>query len=230
MELDTKEKHFDAFFRLVGTTEDDDALVEAGESVGDVAQLCITHGCRAAQRWMLRCGYGGWRKRSSALSFTGADATDGGKHADAPSDFLMAYGNQRQSRSALVEAGGNRWGREIEAEQDHLEGDFYYFRGDELWLARKAAPPTTLYLDYHYLHPAWDGSLEDANIDFPMDARILIVAEGAYWGMLEHWLPGDYETKIDAARKAAREHAREVAKRTRQPRTILRPRRVASRW
>jgi hypothetical protein len=232
VELDTVQKITDAFYRLVGTVEADTALVRRNEAVGEVAELCLTHGCRNAQRWMLRCGYGGWRKRSAALSFSGADATDGGRFTELPTDFLLAYGNQHPSRSALVEASGARWGRETEPEQDHLEGNLYYIRGDELWLARKASVPTTLYLDYHYRHPAWDDDLADEDIVFPIEARPLIPAEAAYYGMSDNWLPGDraLETKIAGRRAQARDDARHVAKRTRQPRTILRPRRLASRW
>ncbi|MGE0451078.1 MAG: hypothetical protein AB7Q29_16010 [Vicinamibacterales bacterium] len=232
MEFDTVAKVTSALLRLVGTEEDDEALVINDEESGEVVQLLLTRGCRIAQRWMLECGYGGWRQRSSALSFTGADATDGGRHVDLPVDYMKGHGSQSRGRSALVQANGDRWGREIEEDQDHLTGDLYYVRGEELWLARQAHPPTTLYLDYHYKHPAWDDSLEDADIDFPLEARGLIAAEGAYLGMVENWLPGanDYMARIDLARKNERENARRVARRTKQPQTILRPRRTMSRY
>lgn len=232
MELDTVAKITDTFYRLVGTEDGDTALTEHGEAADEVAQLCLTHGCRQGQRWMLKCGYGGWRQRSSALTFSGADATDGGKYVALPSDFLQAYGNQHLQRSALVEANGDRWGREIEADEDHMTGDLYYIRGDQLWLARQAAPPTTLYLDYHYKHPAWDDDLDDGEIDFPLEARILIPAEAAAYGMTQNWLPGDreYERKIATARLEAREAARLISRRTKQPRTMLKPKRFMSRY
>lgn len=232
MELDTVDKVTRALLRLVGTEEDDDALVVNGEDATEVVQLLLTRGCRVAQRYMLDCGYGGWRQRSAALSFSGDDDTDGGTYTDLPTNFLKAHGSQARGRSALVTANGDRWGREIEQDQDHLTGDAYYIRGDELWLARYAQPPSPLYLDYHYKHPAWDDDLDDNEIDFPLEARGLITVEGAWLGMVENWLPGgsDYMQRIDLARKNERENARKIAKRTKQPQTILRPRRHASRW
>jgi hypothetical protein len=232
VELDTVAKITAGFYRLLGTTEDDEGLVDQGEAVGDIADLYLTRGCRAAQRWMLKCGYGGWRKRSSALTFSGTDAADGGRYVALPSDFLRAFGSQRPGRSALVEANGRRWGREIEPDQDHVEGNGYYIRGDELWLARRAVVPTTLYLDYHYTHPPWDDDLADGDIDFPLEARPLIHTEAAFVAMEDDWLVGfpEMERKIVNARQMAREEARGVARRTKQPRTMFKPVRFANHW
>lgn len=168
----------------------------------------------------------------SSKNFSGADDTDGGRFVSLPSDFLQAYGSQRHNRSAIVEADGDRWGREIEADEDDRRGDLYYIRGEELWVARNARLPDTVYLDYHYRHPVWDDTLTDGNIDFPLEARPLIPAEAAYYGMTENWLPGarDYHERISGARSTARERARHVARRTKAPRTVFKPQRVANRW
>lgn len=230
MELDTVNKLRYSVYRLVGTDAGDTALTEHGESTGDVVDLFLTEGSRNAQRWMLKMGYGGWRKRStSALTWTGTDAADGGQKATVPTDFLRAYGNQRQS--ALREADGKRWGLEINPEEDHLRGDLYYFRGEELWLGLGASPPTTLYLDYHYTHPKFD-SLADNAIDFPMEARRLIVCEAANVAKEDNWLPGDedMERKIERALMRAREAARDIARATKQPRQFRKPRIIGSRW
>lgn len=227
MELDTVAKVVAAFYRLTGTRSDDDALVEQGESVGDVAYTSLTLGCREAQRWMLKCGSGEWRKRSAALSFSGTDAADGGRYATLPSDFLRAWGSGNES--ALVEADGDSWGREVTSRDTQLKGDGYYIMGSTLWLTRSAAPPSTLYLLYHYVHPAWSASV---TIDFPMDARSLIVAEAAQAAMAENWLPGgpEMERKIEVAVMRARERVRDICRPTKSPRTLRRAYRAGNRW
>lgn len=230
MELSTVARVKMAFYRLVGTVSDDGALVEQGEATDDVAYTALTLGCREAQRYMLKQGYGGWRQRSAALVFSGTDASNGGRYATLPTDFLRACGNQRES--ALVEANGDGWGQEVGSEARKAKGNGYYILGDTLWLTREASPPSTLYLEYHYTHPAWSSSLADADIDFPMDARPLIVAEAALAAMAENWLPGDaaMERKIEVAAMRARERARDIARPTKQARTLRRAQRIGNRW
>jgi hypothetical protein len=227
MELDSHEKIRQALYRLVGTDSSDPYLSEQGESANEVVDILLTRGCRNAQRWMLDMGYGGWRKRSDALSWSGSDSTTGGRYDDVPSDFLRAYGSQR--RSALVRANGDRWGSEINPKDDDSKGDFYYIRGDEIWITRNAQPPATLYLDYHYLHPKWEGAF---TIDFPMDARYLIVAEAANVGKEENWLPGgrEMEQKIERALFRAREEARHIARSTKNPRQFQKLTRFGNHW
>ena len=230
MELNTVKMFVDAFYRLVGTESGDDELELRGEAADDVAYIFLTRGSRTAQRWMIKMGYGGWRKRTSALTFTGSDDTDGGTKVALPNDFLRGYGNQRQSM--LREANGKRWGQEIDPEDDHLRGDKYYIRGQELWLTRGASPPTTLYGDYHYTHPLWNAALANTSIDFPTDARSLIPAEAAVVAKEENWVPGgeEMELKIERALKRAQEEARDVARPTKEPRKFRRPKRFANRW
>jgi hypothetical protein len=227
MELDSVAKCRRAFYRLVGTTDDDAALTDLGESDTEVVDLSLTRGCRAAQRWMLKTGYTGWRQRSSALTWTGTDATTGGQYASLPADFLRAYGSERVS--ALREANGDPWGMEIHPRDDFRHGDFYYYRGEEIWLARGASPPTTVYLDYHYQHPSWD---DDVTIDFPVEARPLIIAEAANLAKEENWLPGarDMEMKIERALRRAREEAQDIARPSKQPRTLQKALRFGNRW
>lgn len=227
MELSTVARVLAAFYRLVGTLSDDEALTEQGEATDDVAYLYLTQGTRDAQRWMLGMGYGGWRKRSSALSFSGTDAADGGRYTALPTDFLRAYGSRK--KSALREADGDPWGTEIGPDEDTRRGDLYYIRGEQLWLARNASPPTTVYLDYHYQHPAWSASV---TMDFPMDARSLIVAEAANAAKEENWflLGPDSDQKIERARMRARERARGVARQTKSPRQFQRVRVFGNHW
>jgi len=226
-DLDFVSKVRQAFYRLVGSLSADPALTIQGESTDDVAYLMLTRGSREAQRWMLDQGYEGWRKRSSALTFSGADDTDGGKYVSLPSDFLRAYTSER--RSALVEANGDQWGRELDAEDDRRKGDWYYLRGDKLWLARLAAPPTTLYLEYHYQHPAWTSGV---TIDFPLEARWLVVAEAAGLATSESWFPGDRESeaRIHNRLLSERQHARRIARQGKGPRRLRMAKRYGTRY
>ncbi len=228
MELDTVLKVQNAFYRLCGVESDDPELVLRGEGATEVVDLYLTDGCRNAQSCMLDMGYGGWRKRSDVLSWTGTDATTGGRYSSLPSDFLRAYGNEDES--CLHKANGDPWGTQISPEKDRLKGNLFYFRGDELWIARLASPPT-LYLEYHYTHPGWDG-LDDGDIDFPKRARRLIVAEAANIAKEENWMPlgGDTELKIERALRRARSEARGYSRLTKQPRQFRRVRRAGNRW
>ena len=233
MELDSVAKHVAALYRLLGATSADKAFVLRGESADDVAYQLLTRGSRLAQRWMLGAGYIGWRKRSSALSFTGTDAADGGRKASLPTRFLRAYApvDRGGRRSALVEANGDRWGREIDPEERHHQGDLYYFfetdGTEELWLARTAAPPTTLYLEYHEAHEAWASGI---TIKFPLECRHLTVSEAASLGRDEGWFAGgpDLAQSIERILHRDRENARDYARKSKGPRTLRRPARFGN--
>ena len=229
MELDSHARIRKALYRLVGTDEDDPALTAQDEAANEVADTFLTRGCRKAQRWMIKQGYDGWLKRSSALTWSGTDATDGGRYSALPSDFLRAFGNRR--KSALTEADGDRWGTEIDPEQSTMQGNYYYVQGTRLWIARRASPPTTLYLWFHYMHPEWD-NLADAAIDFPLEARALIPATAADLAKEENWLPGGQEMKQAIARAlaAAQEEARDIARPTKSPRRFRKPIRLGTHW
>lgn len=228
MELSTAANISRLFYRLLGIKEGDPGLVARGETAGDIANTYLTVGVRRAQRWMLRCGYAGWRTRTAALSFSGSDSADGGRYSALPANFMQAYGDGQ--RSALVRADGTGWGHQIPPDQaQRARGDAYYIRGDQLWLARGASPPSELYLDYHYLHPAWAPAV---TVDFPLDARGLIPAEAAAAAKEESWAPGgaDADLRIERALARAREDARLVARRTRQQRRMRAPRRYGTHW
>lgn len=230
MELSTVDRIRDAFYRLVGSDSTDTALSEQGEATNDVANQFLTRGCRKAQRWMLKQGYGGWRTRSSALTFSGTDAADGGRYVTLPSNFLRGAGNDRVS--ALREANGDPWGTQVDDRDETMKGDGYYFRGEKLWLLRNANPPSTLYLDYYFTHPVWDATLDDNEIDFPLEARSLIVAEAANEAKEDNWLPGgsEMEMKIERALLRAREEARDIARQSKQVKQFQKPRRYGTHW
>lgn len=228
MELTTVAQIRRLFYRITGATSDDDALTEQGESEHDVAYEYLTRGARSAQRWMLSKGYSGWRKRSSALSWSGSDSADGGRYSDLPSDFLRLYGDRRR-RSALVEADGTQWGQEVDPGQDNRRGDGYYLKNDQVWILHSAGPPTTLYLDYHYLHPEWSSGV---TIDFPLAARALVVWEAADAAKEENWLPGgpEMEFKIERGLARARSEALDVARQSKAPREFKKNLRYGNRW
>lgn len=227
-ELDSVPEYTRAFYRLLGVKSGDASLTRRGESADEIAYYHLTRGARAAQRFMLKNGYKDWLKRSaSALTFAGTDAANGGQYAALPDDFLKANGDERYS--CLVEANGDRWGQQIVEDQREAKGNGFYFRGRQLWLTRNASPPSTLYLDYHYLHPVWAVNVE---VEFPMEARSLIVAKAADFAKEESWVPGGDELRASIARAvaAAEREARDVARPTREPRKIRKPRRFGNRW
>lgn len=228
MILDSVDKFRRAFVRRVGVDIDDPELERQGEATNEVIDLCLTEGTREAQRYMLSAGYQGWRKRSSALSWGGSEDTDGGRYVTVPADFLRAYGNDRIS--ALVEPDGTRWGREIRADEDVFKGDFYYLRGSRIWITREAQPPATLYLDFHYQHPAWPVS--DEAIDFPVDARSLIIAYAGKYALFENWLTGGKELQATILRAIpeAERKARDVARLSKRQRRMHAPRRLGNHW
>ncbi|MCR4339252.1 MAG: hypothetical protein NUW01_05110 [Gemmatimonadaceae bacterium] len=234
MELSTVARVKAAFFRLVDTESDDPELTLNSEGTEDVVELALTAGFRSAQRWLLDKGYQGWRKRSSAITWSGTDAADGGRYWTLPTDFLKAYSNKRIS--CLTEAGGDRWGSEIHPDNATAKGNAFYFRGSDdggpqLWLCRGAEPPTTLYLEYHYLHPSWT-NLADADIDFPLEIRSLGVAEAANEAMTEAWLPGgqELEVKILRALGIAQKKAERTVRASKAPREMRKSARYGNRW
>jgi hypothetical protein len=240
-DLDTVAEHKAAWYRLIGTTSADGALAENSESADDVAYLFLTRGYRAAQAWLISEGMGErWRKRSSAItSWSGTDAADGGRYKEITSaggiatDFLrpdsMRADGASPGRSALVEADGDPWGCEVEADQDYVKGDYYYLSADRLWLARTANVPSTVYFRYYYAHPAITSGT--TSFDMPVALRWLSVAEAADAAANEGWLPGGTEqlSKIDRALGKARADAR-AQRRTRSPRRFKPPAKHASHW
>jgi hypothetical protein len=236
-ELADFNEHSRALYRLWGLTSSDDALTEQGEASGDLIALYLTRGYRTTQRWAVDQGHAQsrWRKRSSAItSWPGTDAADGGRYVNLATgsgaiatDFLRLDGDQK-TRSALVQANGDAWGSEIEADQDFAKGNYYYLKDDQLWLARGASPPSTLYLRYYYQHPAITSAT--TSFDMPVDARWLCVCEAAIAGTLDGWGVDGAVLRIETARKLAREEARRVLRRTREPRKFRMPQMYGTRW
>lgn len=222
-----------ALYRLLGLTSSDGSLTLRGESADDVAYQLLTRGTRIAQRWMLDCGYVGWRKQTTALSFSGDDATTQGRYTSLPSQFLRAYSPRDEwgRRTCLTEPNGERWGIEIDPTDRHRKGNFYYFFDtdgtEQLWLARNANPPATLYMNYHWAHDAWSSGV---TINFPLECRHLIVSEAASLGMDESYFAGGEALQAAIMRQLERdrEHAQDFSRQSKRPRQIRRPARFGN--
>jgi hypothetical protein len=228
MDLDTVPQISRAFARLVGVPVTDEALTEMGDDSGEVVNQYLTRGCRAAQRWLLKKGYHGWIGNHGPLQWQGEEWS-GGRYAPLPADFLRAYGNTE--RSALLKSDGSDWGQEVPPEQSHVaRGDVYWIPDTtRICLGRGATPPDPLHLAYHRRHPAINASTE---IEFPVEARPLIVAEAAAMAREENWIPGGAEMygKIDSALRTARLQALDIARLTKSQRTVFPNNRYGTRW
>lgn len=225
-DLSTIATVIDRFYGMVGTTSSDDALVENGEAVDEVAYICLTQGFRRAQRFLVSHGMASrWRVRSSALSWSGADATDGGRYSTLPSDFMMF--SQRPPRSSIVEANGEQWGQEVVAEHDNLTGDYYYLKNEQLWIAKNAEPPTACYLDYVFLHPEMAAA---TTMNFPLEVRPLCVAYAAQHGMAEGWFPRADGNAIERNVQLWEKDGALFARRSRAQRKQTAPKTVGTRF
>ena len=225
-QLNTEANYRELFYRLVGTTSSDGALTDNGESASEVADLCITHGLRAAQVFLLGCGMSWrWIKRSSAITWSGTDAADGGQYVALPSDLLRLKGDG--SYSPIVEADGEQWGTLIDADKSHWTGDFVYLKNDRLYKTRDASAPTTAYIEYHFQHPDFTSGV---TLDFPTDLAGLAVAYGAQFGSLEGWLPGDVqlEAKLDKSVALWERRAKAASRRDRAPRRMSAPQKTGN--
>jgi hypothetical protein len=195
-----------AFYRLVGTVSTNDSLAENSEAADEVADLCLTNGIRRAQRFMLDSTYYGWVKRSAAITWSGTDATTGGRYVAVASDFLKLAGDEH--RSSIVEANGDGYYiKEVEGEE-------------RIYLLRTANPPSTAYYEYHHQHEEFSSELVAADIKFPADARGLVVAYAAEHGKAERWFPRASDKEIEKAVNTWESIARGVARRSRTPRKM----------
>jgi len=224
-QLESVAQILEAWYRLLGSVPTDYALTELGEAEDEIGYIYLTQGCHDAQVYLIDQGYRGWRQRTAALTWAGTDATTGGQYASLPADFLKADGHKE--KSPLVKVNGDRWGQLIDDEDDNVKGNYFYFVGDKLWLARTASPPT-VYLKYHYQHPEWTAAV---TIDFPIIVRSLIVAYAANLAKDESWYVGDETDKrtIREAVLSAERRAQKFARQGKQNKQWRRPQ-IYGRW
>lgn len=191
-----------AFYRLTGTSSTNPALIEQdGSNTLEAVYQFLQYGLWDAQEFLIDSGLvGRWVTTSSTLSFSGADATDGGKYAALPADFLRLAGDQYDS--ALRTPDGTKWGSLIDWQDRRTRSrDCYYLQSTtsnvwRLWITPGSSPPSTLVADYHHLL----GTLADSTtVEFPTQHRALPVAFAADRAMTDAWLPGDMEMQAKIA-------------------------------
>lgn len=216
-----------AFFRLTATSDDNPTLIENDADTLEAVYQFLQYGAWDAQAYLIDTGMGDrWVTTSAALSWSGSDASDGGRYSALPSDFLRMAGDSSFSALWVPGASAPRWGTLIPFEYRwDAYGDLYWLMNSYLWIARGANPPTGLKMDYHHKL----ATLADSTtVDFPTEHVGLIVAYAAARAMNDAWLPGDMEmrAKIESnlqkqQREAARRNRRAAAPRTmRTTRTI----------
>lgn len=219
-----------AWYRLCGVEPDDGAVSGADYGEHEVAHEYLTIGIRAAQRWMIDNGYRGWVALSDPLVFEDAGTVTGVKRAPLPGDYMLADGMER--KSALQLRDGRRWGKQVDGESAGPRGNVYWIPNlQHVFVGIGAQLPESLSIRYFRRHPAFplDGS---ESIDFPVEARPLIVSEAAHAAMQDAWLPGGDPMKVGIAQRLDqdRERTRRVARTSRQQRKMNAPRRMGNRW
>lgn len=224
-----------ALLRLLAMSTSDGTLAEHETTAGDTLNHLIQHGTWEAQSYYLNhVDPERWRKRSSAITWSGTEAADGGRYVALAGDFLRLYGTKE--RSALVEADGTRWGYLIDA-LDRYEylGDYYYIDAtavgvERLWIAKSATPPTSLYYEYTYRHPTFSDDTTAA--EFPLQHVPLVVAFAAEYAMHHPFFPGDdgVAAKVAANLEYWKRTVAVAGRRSREPRKAKSGRTIGSRW
>lgn len=229
--LDNRAELRKALLRLLAMSTADGSLSEQETTSGDTLNHLIQHGTWEAQSWYLsNVDPNRWRTRSPAVtSWSGADTTDGGRYKALESNVLRLYGSRE--RSALVEADGTRWGCLIDpTDRYEMSGNYYWIDNDRLWIARNAAPPSTLYYEYSYRHPTFsDDSTEP---DFPVQDRPLMVAFAGLYAMNHPFFPGGEELRsaIDRNLKFWQAQCYVRGRRTKEPRKVKSGNVIGTRW
>lgn len=211
---------------------DDPELELRGEALYEVLDDALEQGLWNAQRFLLDIGCGGEWATSATLSFGSADAT-GARSANAPEDLLRFNGDERYS--AIHASDGTPWGRLLEDSRHKrfVTGDWFYFADSKVWVTKNANIPDTTKLDYfeRLELPADD---DEDEVDFPADARSLIVAEAAFHAMHEYWVPaGDVaalEMRLARNRQNKRTEAAQALRRTTGRQTLHAPGTVGSHY
>lgn len=217
-----------AFYRLTGTSADDGGLTEHDDVGEETVEQYLQYGLWDAQDYMIQVGHGDrWVSTTAALTFTGADNTDGGRYADLPEDFLRAAGDDKTS--ALRRPNGRKWGTEIPWIHRHrVSGNHFYFQNERLWITRGANPPTDLVMDYHHRHVTIDDGTE---VDFPVHDRALIVAFAASRAAEDAWIPEDSRVSmIDRNLAKQKRAALARSRRSQTPKKMEANHMIGSHW
>lgn len=212
-----------AFYRLTGTSADDDALAEHDSEALEAVHQHLQYGLWDAQEYLLSVGDPSRWVKSATLTGWVSEA-DGRKYVALPDDFLRLAGDERTS--ALRSVDGREWGSlaQADARLYAYSPSAYWIEGERLFLGTGATIPTgdiTIY--YHFRHAVL--AAEDTPIDFPVEDRPLIVAFAAELYAAEPSFPGGSEgmASIRVAVAQAKQKAARRARRTREPRKLRPP-------
>lgn len=229
--LDTLPDLRKAFYRLTGTSADDDALMEHDEGPNGSVDFFVQHGLWDAQEHMLSFGDPDhrWLKRG-ALDFYDSEEGEGTRVALLPLDFLRLTQDERGALRATQ--GATAWGREVDAE-DRFDagGDRFFIAGNRIGLTKRArVPPGGLHILYYARH----SELGDATvIEFPVAERPLIIAFAGSHFATHPAFPGDADAyaKIERNLETWKTRAVRASRRSRRPDSIRTPREgVGSHW
>jgi hypothetical protein len=223
------------FYHLLNTSANDAALTEHDAVSGDHLLFLANKALWNAQMWLADEGLADrWRKTGAALSVSGTDAADGGRYATLPTDFLRLLGDRAMS-GLRDTATWHPWGTEVsERDLDDAYGDFFAVRDGVgsagahdhhvLWLARGAAPPSSLKPVYIAKHATLTSNTSE--IDFSDETAELVPAFMADLAKWESWVPGGDEmvAKVEANLREAKARMKAFTRRTSTPEYVAGPR------
>ena len=223
-----------ALYNLVNTDSSDEAHLEHDATDLDTIYMALQVGLDDAQQYMIDMGIQDfWHAESAALSFTGSDPdkywalpttdTDG-----ADRRFYRMYGDR--GLSSHRRANGTRWGGEIDPLMRwRVRGNYFYLRNERLYLARSAAPPSDLVMDYIYRLP---DLADGTTVEFPEADRPLIVAFAAVHAMYDDWVAGgaEMESKLMRNLESRKAIAFRRARRSLQPTRVEPDHMVGDHW
>src|SRR3972149_2625074 len=87
-----------AFYRLTATSSTNPGLIEHDSSTLETLYQYLQYGAWDAQEYMIDSGFTDrWLTTSSALTFSGSDASGGGRDASLPSPLLRLAGEEHRS-------------------------------------------------------------------------------------------------------------------------------------
>jgi hypothetical protein len=229
-----------AFFNLLNTSADDEALGEHYADATEAANVYIQRGLESAQAFVIDFGDPSyWLVRSQPLTWSKDEVTgtvvsaDLGWWATLLSDFLRLAGDEHHS--ALLDADGRPWGRQIDPRDRHeYRGAEAYYLGryGRLYLVPETSPPANASMEYYrrVLPLTSDDYLTTAGApDFqPVADRWIIVAFAADHAIYDSWPAGgaEMERKIRQNLAYWKEEMIRRWRRTRQPRRLRRPRHI----
>ena len=131
-----------AFSRLTATSPDNNAFTEFDNATGEALYQFLQYGLWDAQAWLIDAGLADrWVSVSSALTWSGADSSDGGRYATLPSDFLRAIGDDH--RSCLRVPGSSPWGQQVDLrDRFNSASNRYWLQDETIWITKGSTPPT----------------------------------------------------------------------------------------